>query len=386
MSDVILLTGATGLLGRYLLRDLTLRGARLAVLARGDRRDPPEARVESIMAGWEGALGRRLPRPHVLTGELTKSGLGLDAAALRWIGRHCAGAIHNAASLTFVGADRDGEPWQTNLNGTANLVDVCMAAGVRSFHHVSTAYVCGLRSDLVTEDEPLRAGPFRNDYEHSKAEAERLVRAAAFPGGVTVHRPAVIVGDSVTGYTSTYHGLYLYLQYMDRMRRLAARASAGRGAGRWVLPLRLDLTGDERRNLVPVDWVSAVIAEVVLRPELHGKTYHQTPTPPVTARQLEGAMEAYFNYTGVTFAGPGARSSGDLNAAEAAFYEYVSRYELYWASEPTFDATNTRTALPHLPCPPLDAALLARLIEFAVRDKWGRASRKVRPTAAASTP
>lgn len=379
MSDVILLTGATGLLGRYLLRDLTLRGASMAVLVRGDRRQPAEARIEAVMADWEEALGRSLPRPYVLDGELTAPGLGLDGDTLRWVARHCGQVIHNGASLTFHGADRSRDPWLTNLTGTANVVEVCRDAGVKAFHHMSTAYVCGQRDGVVTEDEPLHAAAFRNDYEASKAEAERLVRGAGFPGGVTVYRPAVIVGDSATGFTSTYHGLYLYLQYLYLMSRYTPRGPDGR----WELPIRLDLTGDERRNLVPVDWVSAVTADIVLRPELHGRTYHLTPNPPVTARELEEAMAASFGYTGVTFAGPGTRDAADLNEAEEKFYEYVSQYELYWASEPRFDAANTLAAVPDRPCPLIDAALVGRLIDFAVRDGWGRA-RKKRPVAGAA--
>jgi nucleoside-diphosphate-sugar epimerase len=382
VSDVILLTGATGLLGRYLLRDLTTRGASLAVLVRGDGRQPAEARVDSIMSAWEEELGRALPRPYVLDGELTAAGLGLDGDALRWIARRCGSILHNGASLTFQGADRARDPWLTNLTGTANVLELGREAGIRSFHHVSTAYVCGQRSDLATEDEPLRASAFRNDYEASKAEAEGLVRAAAaaFPAGVTVYRPAVIVGDSVTGYTSTYHGLYLYLQYISLVSRFTPR----RPDGGWDLPIRLDLTGDERRNLVPVDWVSAVIADIVVRPEWHGRTYHLTPDPPVTARELEEAMAAYFGYSGVRFAGPEARQAADLNEVETQFYQYVSQYELYWSSEPRFGAANTRAAVPDRRCPPVDAAMVRRLIDFAVRDGWGRADRKRRPVAGAA--
>lgn len=374
MSDVILLTGATGLLGRYLLRDLSLGGATLAVLARGDRRQPAAARIEAIMAEWEETLGRSLPRPFVLDGDITAPGLGLDADAKRWLARNVAEVVHNAASLTFQGTDRARDPWLSNLNGTANVLDACRAAGVSSFHHVSTAYVCGVRDDLVTEDEAPRPAAFRNDYEASKAEAERLVRDAPFPGGVTIYRPAVIVGDSATGYTSTYHGLYRYLQYIDLMSRYAPRDADGG----WELPVRLDLNGDERRNLVPVDWVSAVTTEIVLDPRRHGRTYHLTPTPPVSARELEEAMAASFGYRGVSFAGPAARDFTDRNEAEAQFYEFVAQYELYWASEPRFDATNTRAAVPDRPCPAIDAATIRRLIDFAVRDAWGRA-RKRRP-------
>ncbi len=55
---------------------------------------------------------------------------------------------------------------------------------------------------------------FRNDYEQSKLQAEQLVRSAQCIDELTVYRPAVISGDSQTGYTNTYHGIYLYLRMM----------------------------------------------------------------------------------------------------------------------------------------------------------------------------
>ncbi len=381
MSEMILLTGATGLLGRYLLRDLSARGASMAVLVRGDRRRSAEARVDEILSDWEAITGRPMPRPYLLDGDLTAPGLGLDGDAIRWLARHCRAVLHNGASLTFQGADRAGDPWRTNLGGTANVLEIARAAGIAELHHVSTAYVCGRRVDLVHEDEPPRPSGFRNDYEASKAESEGLVRAVAadFPGGVTIYRPAVIVGDSTTGYTSTYHGLYRYLQFVALMSRYAPRDSEGR----ILLPIRLNLTGDERRNLVPVDWVSAAIAAIVMRPEHHGKTYHLAPERPVTAGELEGAMAAHFGYSGVTFVGPGGLDAADRNEFEAQFYEFVAQYELYWASEPRFDAANTRAAVPELPCPRVDAAMVGRLIDFADRDAWGRGRRR-RPVAGAA--
>ena len=50
----------------------------------------------------------------------------------------------------------------------------------------------------------------------------------------------------------------------------------------------------------------------------------------------------------------------------------MGQYEPYQVGEPAFDAANTRTALPDLPCPEIDPAMLRRLIDFAVRDNWGR--------------
>ncbi|NBW86085.1 MAG: NAD-dependent epimerase/dehydratase family protein [Planctomycetia bacterium] len=211
-SPSILVTGATGLLGSYLVRDLLARDVPLAVLARPSRKQSARDRVEALVAGWETCLGRPLPRPAVLEGDLTQEGCGLDADAVRWVGRHCGQVLNNAASLAFVGADRDGEPWRTNVGGIRNVLALAEAAGIRHVHHVSTAYVCGLRSGTVLERDLDCGQAFGNDYEASKAEAEQLLRSAAHLDSATVYRPSIIVGDSHTGYTSTYHGYFASLR------------------------------------------------------------------------------------------------------------------------------------------------------------------------------
>jgi thioester reductase-like protein len=372
MSNQILLTGCTGLLGQYLLRDLLLEGVPLAVLIRAKKDEPAAERLNQVVGYWEGELGRPLPRPACLEGDITLPGLGLSGRDRGWVARNCGSVLHNAASLAFVGKDRAKDPWLSNLTGTANVLDLCRHARLRELHYVSTAYVCGLRTGQIREDEFDCVQEFRNDYENAKFEAEKLVRAADFLDRATVYRPAIIIGDSRSGYTTTYHGLYAYLYFGYLYTHLQPRDPDGRLRA----DLRLNLTGDERRNLVPVDWVSAVTAHVLQRPELHGRTYHLTPLQPVTARELKAALTRGFNIYGPVFAGPDALRNGDLNDLEKMFYEYVAQYQPYWNEEPRFDCCNTRSAAPHLPCPPVDAACLGRLIDFAVRDQWGKGKKK----------
>jgi nucleoside-diphosphate-sugar epimerase len=274
--------------------------------------------------------------------------------------------IHNAASLTFFGKDRNEDPWLSNLTGTQNVLQFCEKAGLRHLHYMSTAYVCGKRPEVILESELDDSAGFRNDYEHCKFEAEKLVRSASFLDSLTIYRPAIIVGDSRTGYTSTYHGLYTYFQFAWMLRQYANLQEDGR----WHVPVRLNVTGDERRNLIAVDWVSAVTTYLVLNPKHHGQTYHLTPPNPVTAREIEEAMCSHLGYYGPTFVGPDGLGKGDLNEVERLFYEYVGRYAPYWAQEPIFDCTNIRTAVPHLPCPRIDAACMHRLMEFAIQDRW----------------
>ncbi len=336
------------------------------------RHRPGRDRLEHILTRWEGILGRPLARPVCLDGDITNPGLGLNASGRRWVARHCNAMLHNAASLTFIGADRNKEPWLSNLTGTTNVLEFCQDVGLRQMHYVSTAYVCGKRSGVISEADLDYSQEFRNDYEHCKCEAEKRVRAADCIDTLTVYRPAMIVGDSRTGYTATYHGLYPYFQFAWIVGQYAPVGPDGR----WHAPLRLNLTGDERRNLVPIDWVSDVVAHLLLHPNHHGRTYHLTPTAPVTARQIEEAMCTRLGYYGTSFAGPEALNQGSLNDFEKQFYEYVSTYQPYWNEEPVFDCTNTLAAAPHLPSPVIDVPFLHRLMDYAIDDRWGKGAVK----------
>src|ERR1019366_9861726 len=86
---VVLLTGATGVLGRYLLRDLLLSGQRVAVLARDSRAGRAENRIKELLDFWGEALGRPLPCPVILHGDLSEAGLGLCHSDRNWLGRNC---------------------------------------------------------------------------------------------------------------------------------------------------------------------------------------------------------------------------------------------------------------------------------------------------------
>ena len=171
-----LLTGATGLVGRYLVRDLLLNGHELAVVVRPSRRQSPRERIEGILQHWEAELGRPLPRPVVLSGDISEPGFGLSEEDREWVKAHVTSIIHSAAILEFYGKDRAGEPWRSNLNGTQNMIQLCRELEIKDIHHVSTAYVAGLQTGRVMEDSLDVGQSFRNDYEESKFLAEKLVR------------------------------------------------------------------------------------------------------------------------------------------------------------------------------------------------------------------
>ncbi|MFO1045559.1 MAG: SDR family oxidoreductase [Planctomycetaceae bacterium] len=371
-----LLTGATGLLGNYLLRDLLLANVPVAVLVRSNRRQTARQRVEAAMCAWDAEIGRPMPRPVVLEGDIAQPDLGLEPLAVRWVAEYCSTVIHNAASLTFHSTSEDGEPWRSNVGGVKNVLEFCRNTGIRKLHHVSTAYVAGLRQGRVLETELDVGQEFSNDYERSKLEAELLVRQADFLDPPTFFRPGIIIGDSKTGLTTTYHGYYAALQLSHTIVRAILSDETGLVGGQRV---RLTLNGTETKHLVPVDWVSAVMVHVMTHPELHAKTYHLTPRHPVTTRMIRDVLEQSAGFYGAMLVGAGDRP-GNASEAEALFYEHIRVYNSYWKMDPVFDTTNTNAAAPHLPCPHIDRDLLYKLSRIVIESEFpGPSKRPLEP-------
>ena len=247
------------------------------------------------------------------------------------------------------------------------MLEFCGTTGIRRFHHVSTAYICGLRTGRVLETELDLGQPLGNVYEESKLAAEMMLRQAQCLDVLTVYRPASIVGDSQTGAVNNYHGFYLPLQ-------LAYAFSAA--VPPEVMDQRfsalLGLTGQEGKNLVPVDWISAAIAHLFTHPEYHGRVYHLTHPHPTTVRAIQQVIqEAIRTYS--------KRATADrvnpeeLATYEKLFYSQMSIYRSHWRDDPIFDRTNTDAAAPgSLPCPEMDRAALMRVARYPIETGFGQ--------------
>jgi thioester reductase-like protein len=381
----LLLTGATGLLGRSLIRDLSANGRRLAVLVRGSKTASAEARGDEILDDWRDVAGVTVEAPVVLAGDITSPGLGLDAAATAWVGRNVDEVVHSAASLSFQMRESDGEPWNSNVNGTTNVLALCRDLGIRRYHHVSSAYVCGTRRGRILETELDVGQTPGNDYERSKIESEKAAVSAPFLDVCTVHRPSIIVGDLVAGFTNTFHGFYKPLRIVQPFVEAFLQASLEPGS---LLDV-LGMTGDEVKNLVPVDWVSAVMTRIIGDPSLHGRTYHITSTRPTPVSRLcrvfeELVVEMAAELAAARAAAGPAKGAAGFDPAMLArlFEDQMHVYRAYWSDDPRFDSTWCTAAVPDLPSPELDDETIRRLCRFAIanRFRWpppGRAARTV---------
>lgn len=174
MSGKALVTGATGMLGSYIVAQLLERGWHVRALVRSaDGR------------GWLEERGA-----YLAVGDLG------DADSLRRAADGCDLVFHAAA---VIGSGGDWESfYRGNVEGTANVVEAARAAGARLVHVSSTAVYgrARYREEPTDEDVPLPELPEHDVYGRSKQDAERLVLEAHAGGRVwaTVVRPPVMYG------------------------------------------------------------------------------------------------------------------------------------------------------------------------------------------------
>lgn len=162
-------TGAAGTVGSVVARRLAREGMAVRALVR----TPPTHDAEAT------------PGVDPRLADLS------DSNALRAALEGASLAVHCAAALTF---DAD-QCRRTNIDGTRNLVEAAIDAGCERLVHVSTVSVYDPRRGLeFTEESPLMEEPL-DWYGYSKAESERIVRAAGDRLPYVILRPAVIASN-----------------------------------------------------------------------------------------------------------------------------------------------------------------------------------------------
>jgi dihydroflavonol-4-reductase len=155
MGSQILITGATGFIGRHLTRDLVEKGARVRVLARNRRKA-------------QGLFGDSV---EVIPGDLAN-----NAA----VARACRGVevVYHVAGEYRFGLRHRRELWQTNVLGTEAILRAASAAGVGRLVHLSSAGVLARakrNQTLLDERDFPEASPRFSPYKATKWEAERRV-------------------------------------------------------------------------------------------------------------------------------------------------------------------------------------------------------------------
>jgi hypothetical protein len=133
----------------------------------------------------------------------------------------------------------------------------------------------------------------------------------------------------------------------------------------------LGLQGTERKNLVPVDWVSTAIVRIFQQSALHARTYHLTHPHPVTADDLDAAIGEAIQASLAEQPGNGRTSKPLTREQMEEFGARMQVYAAYLRNDPEFDTRHLAEALPDWECPRMDHSLLVRLAKYAIKSHFG---------------
>lgn len=345
------ITGATGLVGGYLLNRLSLQtDAEIHLLVRASKPEQANQRID--------ALGHYFNRNHLHTrvtvhcGSISHPNLGLPEESLSLLQSKITDVIHAAASISFTDANTNR---QVNLNGTENLLSR-LSDSARLFY-ISTAYVAGM-APSIQEDQLDIGQSFRNNYEQSKFETEAFVRSFYHdrPTLLTVLRPSIITGEVETGRTFQFMTLYRVL------RALIAFSRRYRGE-----TFSLEYNPHGTQNYIPIDRLTDMATEIITQPQFWSTTYHLVNDTPVTNQDFRMLLEDRLGFS-IANKKPDAQSSNMNRSAVAGNAAYLT----YLMGEPAFDCSGRNRLTSAKKPMPFDAIYLDRLIRYCEQISWGK--------------
>lgn len=213
---------------------------------------------------------------QLIAGDITKGDLGLSEADSHYVQGRAEVIFWHLAAIYDLAVPRE-IAWKVNVEGTKNVVDfIGMIPDLRRFMYFSTAYVAGKREGILLEDELIRPEQFKNFYEETKFEAELLVEELKKQIPVTIIRPGIVRGHSLTGETIKFDGPYFFLNMINRVRKLPFIPYLGHSTS-FI-------------NVVPVDYILDASIYLSTLPKAAGKTVHLTDPAPHPVEEVYRMM------------------------------------------------------------------------------------------------
>ncbi|HEX8162260.1 MAG TPA: SDR family oxidoreductase [Pyrinomonadaceae bacterium] len=349
-GETIFLTGFPGFIAGRLIERLSADGARFLLLVQ----PAFVGRARAEIARLASETGAGAARFRIVEGDITKDRLGMTARDYE-DARSEATAIFHLAAVYDLGVERE-LAMRVNLGGTRTVNEFARSVrNLRRYHYVSTCYVAGRRDGVIREDELRHAAGFRNYYEETKYLAELEVEGLKNDLPVTVHRPAVVCGDSVTGETAKYDGVYYLIKYLLMQPKLLSLANIG--------------NRDVQLNVVPVDFVVAAMAALARDERAAGATVQLADPQPLTTYELFETIAHALARRGSVMTVPPALVQKSLAFKASERLTGLPRVGApYFFVKQTYDTSRARELLaPHgIECPPFPSYVNA-LIDFVER-------------------
>jgi thioester reductase-like protein len=266
-QQTIFMTGFPGFIARRLVEKLAGPGVQFFLLVQEVFNEKALNDIQEIAA----AAKIPLKNFSIIRGDITKENLGMSDADVDVVINETTDVYHLAAIYDLEVEKKLA--YLVNVEGTKNVNDlVTRITSLNRYNYVSTCYVAGKRDDAILETDLKHEAGFRNYYEETKYFAEIEVEKLKSDYPVTIFRPSVVCGDSKTGETAKYDGIYYVIKFLLRFPEVFRLVNVG--------------NEDVRLNLVPVDFVVDGMTALAGDESAIGKTVALADPDPMTTKDI----------------------------------------------------------------------------------------------------
>ncbi|MGX1855141.1 MULTISPECIES: thioester reductase domain-containing protein [unclassified Streptomyces] len=360
----VLLTGATGFLGSFVLRELLdSTDATIHCLVRASEDTEAARRVLDSLRAYGLAEGVDSGRITAIAGDLEKPLCGLSQPQFDMLAEQVDLIFHNGARVNLV--DAYSRLRAANVGGTREVLRLAASKRVKPLHYVSaTSALIGTANNPEPLAEDRRVDPDlmpTEGYARTKWVAEEMLRIARVRGiPSAVYRPAQIGGHTATGAVGGNDGLWHYLRACVEV---GAVPHAGAG---WT-----------EVNVVPVDYVARAYVRLALEPESIGGEFNLTNPLTVRIHTIIDRIRAaghrvesvpYEDWMRRLQRHADAIADDRDSSVRATLVLVSSAVDSLQLDDYGYDRTHTERGLAAsgIDCPEIDPALLDRYIGYLV--------------------
>ena len=269
----ILITGGTGFLGSYLVKELAPQFETVYVLTRKK-------------IGFD--KFKDLKNVHLVLGDITETDVLSKSESERSEILNKIDVVLHAAALYDMTADYSTCSLQ-NIIGTKNVVNLLASIkNLKALYYISTIAVGDIQKDILKEDFLPQRDHFTDAYSQTKYLAEQYVRGHASRDYVTrVIRPGIIIGDTKTLEMPKIDGPYYFLKTFEKYLSLLRLLP--------MAPLSYDPTSE--LPIIPVDHCARLIRLLIERDTFKKgvKGYHLVSCDLPSMKDFLSDVNIHFN-------------------------------------------------------------------------------------------
>jgi nucleoside-diphosphate-sugar epimerase len=391
----IVITGATGLLGRNLLFEILkqnlddLHNLEIIVLGRSDESISLQQRLDKIL-DLDGLSYIGLTRTQALQIEkiknalipiafdLSKERVGISTEDIKILKTKPIDHLFHIAALTSFRQDKIIEKHLNKINvvGTKHLCELFAEMQIGNAAFIGSAYSCGDKTGVVEPDYVNLNEIFRNPYEKSKLESEvyfkKFFSNRHIP--VRIFRPTGICGRLIEpplGAIPKFDIFYGWAAFFLKQKAKRVKSPSKIYDPPYNLPVRVRVNLNAGMNLVPADYAAKVMYLVCFSGAPAG-SYHLVNDIDIPYEVSVEEMMKCLNLEGYSLV---ENDPKDKSKFEQLYYKTAGLVFTPYAimGETIFSTKNLMVLLAkaELKCPPMDRKNFAILLQYAKNKDFG---------------